>query len=110
MISYIVNLQDTKKIKISNSENFKSSSNSLIKKYLTERTDLIHYLTRMVKQFKYNERTFYYTVSIFDTIFAAIESQNLRFYDIKVDVILISSLLIAGKVFIFRLDLIVKKF
>lgn len=108
MISYIVNQQDTKKLKITNSENFKNSNNSLIKKYLSERIDLINFLTRMVKQFKYTERTFYYTVSIFDSIFAAIESQNLRFYEIKVDVILISSLLIAGKISIFKFILISK--
>ncbi len=96
MISYIVHQQDTKKLKIANSDNSKQSNNSLIKKYLAERMDLIHYLSRIVKQFKFTERTFYYAVSIFDSIFEAIEAQNLRFYDIKVDVILISSLLIAG--------------
>lgn len=100
MISYLVNQQDTKKIKISNSDNSKGSNNLLVKKYIAERTDLIQYLSRMVKQFKYTEKTFYYTISIFDSIFSLIESQNLRFYDVKVDVILISSLLIAGIIII----------
>jgi hypothetical protein len=100
MISYIVNQQDTKKIKLTNSEISKSTYKSLMKKYSSERSDLIQYLTRIVKQLKYTERTFYYTISIFDSIFAAIESHNLRFYDIKIDVILICSLLIAGKRFL----------
>lgn len=98
MISYILNQQDTKKIKISISEASRKSNNSLIKKYYSERADLIQYLNRMVKQFKYTERTFYYTISIFDSIFSIIESENFKFYEIKVDVILICSMLIAGKI------------
>jgi len=101
MICYYINQQDTKKIKVSNFENTKNPNNSLIKKYLSERSDLIQYLNRLVKQFKYTDRTFYNTISIFDTIFAIIDSQNIKLQsDFKIDLFIVSSLLLSGIYFV----------
>lgn len=97
IITFTINQQDTRKIKPFNLEN---SDNRLIKKYLVERRDLISYLKRMTNQFKYTERTFYYTISIFDSIFAIIDAENLKiFQGLKIDVLMVSSLLIAGKIY-----------
>ncbi len=97
IILYFVNHQDTKKIKITNSNNIKNTNNCLIKKYISERYDLIQYLSRLVKQFNYTDRTYYYTISIFDTIFSLIESNIIKpQMDIKIDLFLICSLLLSG--------------
>lgn len=94
MICYNLNSRDTKKLNLTNLENSKNSNNLIIKKYLTERSDLIKYLDKLTKIFKYTDKTFFFAVSLFDTFFSLLNNKN--FFDFKIDSILISCLLIAG--------------
>jgi hypothetical protein len=73
-------------------------NSNLIKKYFSERSDILKYLNKLIKQFKYTDKTLFFCISIFDTIIFYINSHQEKIYnELKLDVILISCLLIAGK-------------
>lgn len=98
VISYNFNQRDTKKITIMNLEkNHKNSNINFARIYLDERNNLLNYLNNLVRDFSYTDRTFFFAISIFDTFFYELNAKNLRLSkDFKIDLILISSLLIAG--------------
>lgn len=70
----------------------------MINKYITERSDLIKYLKKIVKKFNYSDKTLFFSISIFDTIIYNIitKPENRIYTQLQLDLILISSLLISG--------------
>ena len=89
IINYNFDLKDINKI---------SSFNQMFNKYITERSDLIKYIKKIVNKLKYTEWTFFFCISIFDTIINNIitKSENKIYLQLKLDLILIASLLISG--------------